>query len=642
MPRLEFSQGSKICIYQLICYTNIDNFGATTQVRDHLPMSQWNTDYITPDSAKNLHNLFRIRVEHSSDSIAYRYFDHREGEWRQYTWQQSLETINQCRAGLMHLGLKKGDAVGIMLRNCPEWVFLEQACMAEGIISVPLYPNDRADNVSYIVNESEIKLILIEDNIQWTTLLEASDEIINTIDVISLSEIKNSANDKLQHFIFTQWLTAAESASLTDTYSDIDPHSLATIVYTSGTTGRPKGVMLSHWNILTNAYAGINSVTVFNEDLFLSFLPLSHTLERTVGYYIPVMTGATVAYSRSIPQLAEDLLAIKPTVLIAVPRIYERVYGKIINQVAEKSPIAKKLFQWTESVGWENYEHTQGKCGFSWRLIFWPLLNALVAKKIMAKLGGRLRFSISGGAPLPEAVSHLFIAFGLRILQGYGLTESSPVISVNKVDKDVPSSIGIALEGIKVRIADNHELQTKSDSVMLGYWKKEDATKEVMTEDGWLKTGDLARMEGEHIFITGRIKEILVLSNGEKVPPVDMEIAISLDPLFEQAMVIGEGKPFLTAVVVLDKEQWTPVAKSLGLDPEDPRSLTNNQVRQLMLKKIGNCLSDFPGYAQIRQVKLSLETWTDINFFLTAAMKMRRQTLLEHFKEDIDKMYQGH
>ncbi len=605
-------------------------------------MTEWTTDFITPESAQNLHNLFRIRTERSPSSIAYRYFDGNKSEWCEYTWQQSLDHIEQWRASLIHSGITKGDSVGIMLRNCPEWIFLEQACMAEGIISVPLYPNDRADNVSYITNEAEIKLILIEDQVQWNTLQQAQGDFKKTPSVISISKINHAEDSAIKCTCAEQWLKEAASTKTTDTYKNIDPRSLATIVYTSGTTGRPKGVMLSHWNILNNAYSGINSVTVYHQDLFLSFLPLSHTLERTVGYYIPVMTGATVAFSRSIQLLAEDLLQIKPTILISVPRIYERVYGKIINQVADKSPIAKKLFQWTEQIGWEVYEHNQGNRGASWRMIFWPILNALVAKKVLAKLGGRLRFSISGGAPLPGKISHLFIAFGLRILQGYGLTETSPIISVNKLDNDKPSSIGIPLHGVDVRIAKNKELQTKSESVMLGYWKNEAATKEIFTDDGWLKSGDLARMEGDHLYITGRIKEILVLSNGEKIPPVDMEIAICIDPLFEQSIVIGEGKPFLTAVIVLDKEQWIPVAESFGLNPEDESSLTNSQLRNYVVKKVADCLSDFPGYAQIRQITLSLEPWTDDNFFLTAAMKMRRKTLLEYFEDDINHMYKGH
>ncbi len=259
----------------------------------------------------------------------------------------------------------------------------------------------------------------------------------------------------------------------------------------------------------------------------------------------------------------------------------------------------------------------------------------------MTKLGGRLRFSISGGAPLPEPVGQLFIAFGLNILQGYGLTEASPVISVNTPENNIPRSIGKPLPGIQVRLDEQQELQTKSDSVMLGYWKNPEATKEAFTEDGWLRTGDLAEIIDEFIYITGRLKEILVLSNGEKVPPVDMEMALCLHPLFEQAMVIGEGMPYLAAIIVLNPEHWQDLAADLGV-PSDEASLKLPKVKAKVNQIVSDCLAEFPGYAQIRQVPLTLEPWTDTNYLLTPSLKMRRKILMEKFKHDIEAMYQGH
>ena len=604
-------------------------------------MENMTLDVIKPEEAKTLHGLFNLRANKDPQKTAYRYFDHQQSKWCDYSWQESLHLIDQWRKALLKNGLKKGDAASLMIHNCPEWIFFEQACMAEGIISVPLYPNDRADNIAYIVNEAEVKIILIENHLQWSIIKSAWEEFENAPTVISLRKIEDEQPLLTLH-IAEQWLEDAKDHALNDTTHEPNPKSLATIVYTSGTTGRPKGVMLSHWNILSNAYSGLSSVMVYEEDLFLSFLPLSHTLERTVGYYLPVMSGSTVAFARSVPQLAEDLLQIKPTVLVSVPRIYERVYSKILQQLEHKSPIAKKLFQLTTDVGWAKFEYEQGRRSKPWQLIFWPLLDKIVASKVRDKLGGRLRFTISGGAPLPEKVSRQFIALGVRILQGYGLTETSPVISVNRLESDYPASIGQPLPGIQVRIADNGELQTQSESVCLGYWKNEAATRELFTDDGWLKTGDLARIENNHIYITGRIKEILVLSNGEKVPPVDMEIAIALHPLFEQVMVIGEGKPYLTAIIVLEPEQWKQFANELSVDPEEPASLHNKDVKKVVLDLICECLCDFPGYAQVREVTLSLEPWTDGNFFLTASLKMRRATLLKHFEHEIEKMYEGH
>jgi len=598
-------------------------------------------DYINIDEANTLHGLFQIRVNRNPDATAYRYFHHQSNSWRKYSWRQALDQINRYRSALLGIGLKKGQSVGIMLRNCPEWIFIEQACMAEGLISVPLYPNDRADNVAHIINEAEIQLILIENQEQWVTLKNANNDLNSPPIVICLKDM-NEQNEKLHCSYYNDWLIEHENFALDDSYKSFDTNELATIVYTSGTTGRPKGVMLSHRNILSDANAGIHSVRIYKDDLFLSFLPLSHTLERTVGYYIPVMCGATVAFSRSVPQLAEDLLTIKPTVLISVPRIFERVYGKIQIQLESKSPIARKLFQLTESIGWERFEYIQGRGKKSWRFLFWPLLNKVVAKKLLDKLGGRLRFAISGGAPLPDTIAHLFISFGLPILQGYGLTETSPVISVNTLEDNIPSSIGTPLPGIDVRLDNKMELQTKSDCVMSGYWKNQQATKEMFTEDGWLKTGDLAKIENNHIYITGRLKEILVLSNGEKVPPVDMEIAICLHSLFEQAIVIGESKPFLTAIAVLDPDQWKKLAKSFSLDPDQPESLEDNRVKSKVLSELCSCLDHFPGYTQVRQLTLSIEPWTDENHLLTPSLKIRRKVILEHFEDEINKMYEGH
>jgi len=602
-------------------------------------------DVISPIEAKTLHGLFKIRCQRDPEKLAYQYYDFKQSQWRSYTWAESLEKINQWRKALKHSQINPGDSVSLMTRNCPEWIFLEQACAAEGIISVPLYPNDRADNVAHIVNEAEVKLILIENKDQWKIICDAKHEFNSLPIIISLDELNVDAETSGSNLVNQQadaWLAESTNTTLVDIDNTLDSHALATIVYTSGTTGRPKGVMLSHWNIINNAYCGLGAVDVYKEDLFLSFLPLSHTLERTIGYYLALMAGSSVAFARSVPHLAEDLLTIKPTILISVPRIYERVYSKIIQQLEHKSPIAKKLFLLTTKIGWEKFEFEQGRGAKPSMSFLWPILNKIVAKKVLAKLGGRLRFTISGGAPLPQKVSRQFIALGLRILQGYGLTETSPVISVNTFKSDFPASIGIALPGINVKLTDKNELLSKSDSLMMGYWKNEEATKEIFTDDGWLKTGDLARIEKDHIYITGRIKEILVLSNGEKVPPVDMEMAICLHPLFEQAMVIGEGKPFLTAVVVLEPEQWKNLAAELSLDDKEPNNLRNPEVIEKILSLICDCLCDFPGYAQVRRVTLSLEPWTDANFLLTASLKMRRATLLTHFEHEIDKMYEGH
>jgi long-chain acyl-CoA synthetase len=400
--------------------------------------------------------------------------------------------------------------------------------------------------------------------------------------------------------------------------------------------------MLSHRNILLNTEAAFDIVKMYPGDTLLSFLPLSHTFERTVGYYIPMKMGATIAFARSIPQLAEDLLSIRPTLLISVPRIYERVYNKIQSGLVEKPAIAAKLFNLAVDTGWRRFLHRQGRGRWEPSFLLWPLLDRLVAAKIMARLGGRMRLAASGGAPLPPSIARVFIGLGLNLIQGYGLTETSPIISGNPSDDNDPASVGVALSNVEVRIGENDELLTRGPCVMLGYWNDPEATRAMIDPDGWLHTGDQARIENKHIYITGRLKEIIVLANGEKVPPADMEMAIALDPLFEQVMIIGDNRPYLTAVLVLNPEQWENLARSLRLDPEDHATLNSAAVEQAICAKLAERLSDFPGYAQVRRAASTLEAWTVDNGLITPTLKLRRNQIEKRFAAAIDRMYEGH
>ncbi|MGH8453127.1 MAG: AMP-dependent synthetase/ligase, partial [Nevskiales bacterium] len=369
------------------------------------------------------------------------------------------------------------------------------------------------------------------------------------------------------------------------------------------------------------------------------FLPLSHTFERTVGYYVAMMAGAAVAHARSVNQLAEDLVELKPTVLIAVPRIFERVHTRIMLQMNKGPAIKKKLFELTVEVGWKRFEYRQGRALPSPLLALWPLLNKLVAQKVMDKLGGRVRASISGGAALPPAISRVFIALGLNLMQGYGLTEFSPVASVNPEDDNEPSTIGPPLPGVEAKIGEDKELLLRGPGVMMGYWNNPVATKQAIDPEGWLHTGDQAEIVRGHIRIIGRIKEIVVMSNGEKLPPADIEAAITLDPLFEQAMIVGEARPYLTALVVLNAEQWPELAAELGLDANDSSALTNAALVQKMQARVTQLLKDFPGYAKVRRITLSLEPWSVDNGCLTATMKLKRNIVVQQYAQAIEQMY---
>jgi long-chain acyl-CoA synthetase len=380
------------------------------------------------------------------------------------------------------------------------------------------------------------------------------------------------------------------------------------------------------------------------DDVFLSFLPLSHTFERTAGYYLPMAAGSCVVYARSVALLGEDLKTVRPTVLISVPRIYERVFAKLQEALAE-SALKTRLFEAAQAVGWRRFCQAQGLPlaeGSAWAALdplLWPLLDRLVARTLRAQFGGRVRVAVSGGAPLSHAVARCFLGLGLPLLQGYGMTETSPVVAANGVDDNDPATVGRALPGVEVRIAGNRELQVRGPSVMKGYWKRAEDTARVLAPDGWLSTGDQAEMQNGRIRIMGRIKEIIVTSTGEKVPPGDLELAIAVDPLFEQVLVVGENRPFIACVAVVNRAEWQRLAASLGLDPAEAASLNQPAVHKAALARIAAQTRDFARYAAPRAVFLTLEPWTIENTLMTPTLKLKRTNLMGRYAGEIEAMY---
>ena len=595
------------------------------------------TSHVIPMAAAGtLDGLFRERVKRTPDNVAYKAYNEQHGNWRDYTWAQIDRQIARWQAALEKDGLQPGDRVAVMLRNSPEWVIFDQAALGLGLVVVPLYTQDRADNVAYIINNSGCKALLIDGQEQWQELQGVAGEMHSVVRFLTVNALPAAGSDVRLKWI-GDWLPEDGG---TARHLARDGNTLATIVYTSGTTGRPKGVMLSHNNILSNTEAALSVLATGHDDIFMSFLPLSHTFERTCGYYLTVMAGSITAYARSIPQLGEDLQTIRPTMLISVPRIYERIWGTIRAKLDEGSPLRKKLFLLAASVGYARFEHAQGRGAWQPSFLLWPVLNKLVAAKVLARLGGRLRYALSGGAALPPDISKIFIGLGLPILQGYGLTETSPIATANCPDNNIPSSVGQPIPGVQVKIGDKGAVLIKGPNLMLGYWNNDEATKAMIQSDGWLNSGDTGHIgDRGHLFITGRLKDVIVLSNGEKVPPGDMEAAIARDPLFEQVMLLGEGKPFLTVMAVLNADHWQKLAAASGLDAGAPRS---PQAEKTILERIAAQITEFPGYAQVRRVTVTLDPWTVENGLLTPTMKLKRAKVMEKFNAEIDGMYAGH
>ena len=593
---------------------------------------------ISAEAAITLDGLFRERVRRTPDTVAYRDFNQQHANWRDYTWSQIDYQVARWQAAFERDGLKAGDRVAVMLRNSPEWVIFDQAALGLGLIVVPLYTQDRPDNVAYILNDAGCKVVLFGTHEQWKSFSDVRNQLGGLIRILTVEPLVGPADDPRLKSV-DLWLP--ESCGETR-HVPRDPQALATIVYTSGTTGRPKGVMLSHSNILTNSNAVLQVVPVKAEDVLLSFLPLSHTFERTCGYYLTIMTGSTTAYARSVQQLAEDLQTIRPTKLISVPRIYERVYAAIKAKLDDGPALRKRLFQLAVDVGWARFEHAQGRAAWRPSSLLWPVLNALVAKKIMARLGGRLNAAFAGGAALAPEISRVFIGLGLPVIQGYGLTETSPVVCANRPGDNLPASVGKPIPGIEVKIGDKDALLIKGPNVMLGYWNNREATEAMIAADGWLNSGDTARIdEHGHVFITGRLKEIVVMSNGEKIPPVDIETSIMRDALFEQVMLIGEGKPYLSVMAVLNQDHWKKFAAEHN-KPVDASLIGAPEIEKALLARIAAQMEQFPGYAQVRRITATLEPWTVENGLLTPTMKLRRSRVMEKYQAEFEQMYSGH
>ncbi len=548
----------------------------------------------------NLFDLFLGRVHATPNAPAYRQFVN--DVWVDVTWAEVAREVARFRAALAREGLKPGERVALCLRNRVEWVCFDQAAASLGLVTVPLYFDDRPDNMAFCLNDAGCKLLLLENAALWPALREQAKSLVR---VVCLDRV---ADDDPRLTCLADWLPPQGDALVR---APSRPDELATLVYTSGTTGRPKGVMLSHRNILSNVAASLNAIPAYPADRFLSFLPLSHMFERTCGYYLAIRAGAQTVYARSISLLAEDLRTQHPSVLIAVPRIFERIHARMQENLPPDS-LKRRLFERAVDIGWKRFRH---QASFSERLL-WPLFRLLVANKLKHRLGGRLRLIVVGGAAFAPEHARVFVGLGLPIIQGYGMTESGPVIAANRANDNDPLSVGRALEGVALRLGESDELLARGPGVMPGYWNNAEATRATIDVDGWLHTGDRARIENGRVYITGRLKDILVLSNGEKVPPADAEAAILRDAIFEQVMLVGEGRPKLGLLCV---------------------SRVNDEAG--LCARANAQLHDFPGYARICHIARLETPWSVEDGQLTPTLKLKRNEILRRHAADIERMY---
>ncbi len=599
---------------------------------------------------KTLSEFIPLRARQIPTCTALRQFDRSTNTWVDVTYADLAERIEHWRKALTAMKLQRGARVAILLNNSVDAVLADQAVMANGLIPVPLHAIDTPGASAFIIIDSQASCLITNKLARWRAIEATGVPMPDLHEVIFTDEITpTNINGAPQLIGVDDWLEQGQV--ITELPTGPESEDLAAIVYTSGTTGRPKGVMLTHRNVVSNVIATLEHIAPAPHPgwVFLSFLPLSHTFERTAGYYLALGMGCTITFNRSIMLLNEDFRVVKPNVLISVPRIYERIYARINEKLCKAPSYARILFHACVEVGWRNFCRknrlpVQKSLYSLFDCITGPILKRLVATKILQQFGGNLSVAIAGGAALNNRVAKMFCGLGLAPIQGYGMTESSPIISGNSLEINQPETVGIPFKNLEVRLApDTHEILVRGPSIMKGYWKRPEDTARVLTEDGWLHTGDVGEFNDAGLLrIRGRIKEIIVTSTGEKVPPVDLELALETDPLFAQTFVVGENRPFISFVTVLNPDEWKRLASKLNVQHDDPASFSLPAVRAAVLKRAKAAAADFPHYALPRNVTLTLEPWTVDNGFLTPTLKIKRGPLGKHFESAIADMYAGH
>lgn len=602
--------------------------GSMTRARDP------EIDIIRGSDAGTLPGLLRRRAAHSPEDVAYREFV--DGAWRDFTWREVARLVARYRTGLDRADLEPGERVAMLMPNCVDWIAFDLAAMANGLITVPLYFHDSPANIRFILAHSGVRLCLIDNARLWTTLAP------------DLSEIRSLGQIWLRHggeavkppgAVRVRDLAAAIAGPEVDPGPiRCAPQDIATLIHTSGTTGEPKGVMLTHTALLWNAEAVTEFIPPRTTDVFLSLLPLAHAFERCMSYHLAMMCGARVAFARSIGTLRQDILDVRPTILIAVPRLYERFQEAILRR-AGSSHLRRRLLDLTAAMGWRAFEAERGRAEALppvTRLVLYPLLRRFVARPVREAFGGRLRVAVSGGAPLPTAVSRFLIGLGLPLVEGYGLTEAAPVVTATTLEDSTPGSVGRPLRGIETRIAADGELLIRSPALMQGYWQDPDASAEAIDREGWLHTGDSAELRADRLYITGRLKDLIVLSTGKNVAAASVEAAISADPLFAQTCVFGNGRAFLVAVAVLDGDAWSDLARDKDLDPADPNA---PPAQRAIREKVAEAMRAQPGFAHVHAIHAVLTPWTVADGSLTPTLKIKRKVIEARFRDEIAALY---
>ncbi len=568
-------------------------------------------------------------------------------EYKGISYGLLRQNVDRFAYGLASLGLKRGDRVAIIAENRPEWVISDQAIVALGGIDVPIYPTMTAKQTEFIFNDAGVRFAIVSNQFQLNKVLRIFNDVRSLEKVILMTDKGQISEPNTLSFSGVLEMGDAyrpEDPQLLERSFDlIRPDDLLTLIYTSGTTGHPKGVMLTHANLCSNITHSAEAIPIGPDDLLLSFLPLSHSFERMAGYYTAMACGASVAYAESVETVRDNMLEVRPTIVTTVPRLFERIYTRVIKQVDSGSPLKRKIFWWAMDVG-KAYATARRRGRIS------PLLAArhavadrLVFGTLRERTGGRMKFFVSGGAALAKEFGEFFEAFGLRIIEGYGLTESSPVITANRYDNYKFGSTGLPITGVEVSIAPDGEILARGPNIMKGYWNNPLATTEAIDDEGWLHTGDIGHLDEEgFLYITDRKKHLFVSSGGKNIAPQPIENLFLSSKYIEQFMLVGDRRMFLTALIVPDFDALKEFADSHNIAYSNTTDLAGHpQINRLLEENIHEIQKDLANYERVRKFTILDKQFSIEDGELTPTLKVRRKVVEERYAHLIERMYKG-
>lgn len=591
---------------------------------------------------ENIASLFYGQVESNKGKTALR--RKKDGSYIDIKWEDYGHNVRKMACALINLGLKDGDRVAIFSYNCPEWAYMDLAALSLRAVVIPIYFKSNALQVEFILRDSKTSLIMVGDESQFATVNSIRDRLPDMKKVIYAGEKvpgKDPAALTVSSLLAGE-ADKAEAAELARRIREISPDDIATLVYTSGTTGEPKGVMLSHKNLLANVRSDLTAVSMGKGDVGLSFLPTSHVLDRVVVHYMSIVIGGIVAYAGSLESVIEDIQLVRPTAMCGVPRMFEKIYSGIFDRVNSGPAMQKKLFHWAVVTGSAVVSKRAAKKPIGpWLKLNYALADALIFVKIRKLFGGRMKLFASGGAYLQEEIDIFFRAIGIPIMHGYGLTEATCTVTLNTRDDFKPGTLGRPLPGVKISTAEDGEILVRGDLVMKGYYNRPEDSSEAL-EGGWLHTGDMGYIDGQgYLVMTDRKKDILVTSGGKNISPQRLETLLRTSRFIEQAVIIAERRRFVSALIVPDFLQLKQYCLGAGIEYSVPGEMVKKpEIIKLYEAEVDKVNSMLDSYEKIKSFVLMPQELTAEAGELTYTLKVKRRVVDEKYRAIIDKMYE--